>query len=235
MLLSSTDPKRLRDWYVDALGAVDRGSVGPYLAVELSGFFVLLDSRDDVSPRNLEPRIILNVDVPDARAAVDRLDAYGVEWVAPLEDRDGNYFATVLDPDGNYVQLLQFATPGPLDARAAFGTFSVDDVERARAFYGDVLGLTASVEGGMLLLRLEPGRQVLLYPKPNHVPASHTVLNFPVADIALAVDALTERGVVFERYPGMAQDERGVLRDPHSPPIAWFRDPAGNTLAVLET
>ena len=115
----------------------------------------------------------------------------------------------------------------------AFSGFSTDDITKAREFYSGTLGLEVSEENGMLTLRLAGGGRVLIYPKPNHEPASFTVLNFPVDDIEPAVDALTKAGVVFERYEGANQDERGINRD-QGPPIAWFKDPAGNVLAVLE-
>lgn len=119
----------------------------------------------------------------------------------------------------------------------AFSGFSVDDVDKAAEFYRDVLGLTVGVDNGMLTLRLGTGASVLVYPKgADHTPASFTVLNFPVRDIDSTVAALTERGVVFERYPSMAEstDESGVVRAAGGPPIAWFTDPAGNVLSVLE-
>ncbi|MBB2988492.1 VOC family protein [Terracoccus luteus] len=117
----------------------------------------------------------------------------------------------------------------------AFSGFSVDDPERARSFYADVLGLEVSEQNGMLTLHLGGDTDVLVYPKPNHEPASFTVLNFPVPDVEAAVDALTERGVRFERYAGtpMETDEKGVFRQ-GGPLIAWFTDPAGNVLSVIE-
>jgi catechol 2,3-dioxygenase-like lactoylglutathione lyase family enzyme len=119
----------------------------------------------------------------------------------------------------------------------AFSGFAVPDVEAARRFYADTLGLRAEVDeqmGGMLTLHLGGGTNVLVYPKPDHVPATYTVLNFPVDDIDAAVAELTSRGVTFERYPGMHQDEKGVQRG-RGPAIAWFTDPAGNVLSVLQT
>ena len=116
----------------------------------------------------------------------------------------------------------------------AFSGFSVNDIEAARAFYTDMLGLPVTESHGMLNLHLGGGGTVLIYPKPNHQPATYTVLNFPVADIDGTVDALAERGVRFERYEGMPTDERGIFRD-GGPPIAWFTDPAGNVLSVLES
>lgn len=119
----------------------------------------------------------------------------------------------------------------------AFSGFSVDDVDRAATFYRDLLGLPATVENGMLTLRLGTGATVLVYPKgAAHTPATFTVLNFPVRDIDATVAALTERGVTFERYPAMAAatDAAGVVRGPVGPAIAWFTDPAGNVLSVIE-
>jgi catechol 2,3-dioxygenase-like lactoylglutathione lyase family enzyme len=115
----------------------------------------------------------------------------------------------------------------------AFSGFAVDDIERARRFYGDTLGIRTSQQHGLLTLHLAGDRPTLVYPKPDHTPADYTILNFPVADIDAAVDELTERGVRFERYEGFGQDERGIMRD-QGPPIAWFRDPAGNVLALLQ-
>jgi catechol 2,3-dioxygenase-like lactoylglutathione lyase family enzyme len=115
----------------------------------------------------------------------------------------------------------------------AFSGFAVDDVEKARAFYGDALGLRTSEEHGMLTLHLAGDRDVLVYPKPDHTPATYTILNFPVDDVDAAVDELTSRGVTFERYDGMGQDEKGIMRG-QGPDIAWFRDPAGNVLSVLK-
>ena len=115
----------------------------------------------------------------------------------------------------------------------AFSGFAVDDVQKAKQFYGETLGLKTSEEHGLLTLHLAGDRPTLVYPKPDHTPADYTILNFPVADIDAAVDELTERGVRFERYEGFGQDERGIMRD-QGPPIAWFRDPAGNVLALLQ-
>jgi catechol 2,3-dioxygenase-like lactoylglutathione lyase family enzyme len=115
----------------------------------------------------------------------------------------------------------------------AFSGFAVDDVDRAREFYGETLGLRTSEQDGLLWLHLEGGRDTLAYPKPGHVPADYTILNFAVEDIAAAVAELTVRGVTFERYDGMDQDEHGIMRA-GGPYIAWFRDPAGNVLSVLQ-
>jgi len=121
-----------------------------------------------------------------------------------------------------------------LESSKAFSGFAVDDLERAQQFYGGTLGLSTSEENGLLVLHLTGGRDTLVYPKPDHAPATYTILNFPVDDIEAAVDELGERGVSFERYEGFDQDAKGISRAPNGPPIAWFRDPAGNILSVLE-
>jgi catechol 2,3-dioxygenase-like lactoylglutathione lyase family enzyme len=116
----------------------------------------------------------------------------------------------------------------------AFSGFAVDDLEKAKQFYGDTLGLKVSDEDGLLTLHLAGDRPTLIYPKGDHQPANYTILNFPVDDIEGAVDELTARGVRFERYDGFEQDEKGIARA-GGPPIAWFTDPAGNILSVLKT
>ncbi|MFG2616812.1 VOC family protein [Streptomyces sp. NPDC048507] len=116
----------------------------------------------------------------------------------------------------------------------AFSGFAVDDIRRAEEFYGETLGLRVSEENGLLTLHIAGGNEVLLYPKEDHAPAGFTLLNFPVEDIDAAVDELTRRGVRFERYPGFAHDDKGVVRDEGGPQIAWFTDPAGNILSVLQ-
>jgi len=116
----------------------------------------------------------------------------------------------------------------------AFSGFSVDDLSRAKQFYGDTLGLDVSEEPEGLRLQLGGGGAVFVYPKPNHTPATFTILNFPVEDVEQAVDELTQAGVQFEHYTGELQtDEKGIFRG-RGPKIAWFKDPAGNILSVLE-
>jgi catechol 2,3-dioxygenase-like lactoylglutathione lyase family enzyme len=115
----------------------------------------------------------------------------------------------------------------------AFSGFAVDDIDRAREFYETTLGLETSTENGLLTLHLAGERPTLVYPKPGHTPAEYTILNFKVNDIEGAVEELAARGVQLERYPGMEQDERGIMRA-GGPYIAWFKDPAGNVLAVLQ-
>ena len=116
----------------------------------------------------------------------------------------------------------------------AFSGFAADDLEKAREFYEGTLGLEVSAEDGLLTLLLAGDRPTLIYQKPDFSPATYTILNFPVEDVDTAVDELVARGVRFERYDGIDQDEKGVSRDPNGPPIAWFTDPAGNILSVLE-
>ena len=115
----------------------------------------------------------------------------------------------------------------------AFSGFSVDDVQEAKTFYSETLGLRVSEEYGMLSLHIAGEWDILVYPKPNHTPATFTILNFPVDDIDKAADELAERGVRFERYDGFEMDEKGIFRG-GGPLIAWFKDPAGNVLSVLQ-
>jgi predicted enzyme related to lactoylglutathione lyase len=117
----------------------------------------------------------------------------------------------------------------------AFSGFSANDIPRAKDFYGQTLGLEVSEDHGLLTLHLAGGQKVLIYPKPNHVPATFTVLNFPVRNVDQAVDELKKRGVRFEIYnlPDLKTDEKGIMRG-KGPTIAWFKDPAGNILSVLE-
>ncbi len=116
----------------------------------------------------------------------------------------------------------------------AFSGFSVDDIDRARDFYEGTLGLNVTEENGMLGLHIANGGDIMAYPKPDHTPASFTILNFPVDDIDQSVDDLTGLGIEMVRYEGMDQDEKGIMRGDNGPPIAWFLDPAGNVLSVLE-
>ena len=117
----------------------------------------------------------------------------------------------------------------------AFSGFSANDIPRAKEFYAGTLGLTVSEDHGRLTLRLAGGNNVIVYPKPNHVPATFTILNFAVDDVDQAVDKLKKRGVRFEQYnqPDLKTDEKGIMRG-NGPTIAWFKDPAGNILSVIE-
>jgi catechol 2,3-dioxygenase-like lactoylglutathione lyase family enzyme len=118
----------------------------------------------------------------------------------------------------------------------AFSGFAVDDLQKAREFYGETLGLRTSVldeENGLMVLHLAGDRDTFIYVKPDFTPATYTILNFEVDDVEAAVDELTSRGVRFEQYDGFDQDEKGIARG-MGPDIAWFTDPAGNILAVLK-
>ena len=119
----------------------------------------------------------------------------------------------------------------------AFSGFSVNDIQKAKEFYGNTLGLEVSEVPemkGLLNLHINGGNKILIYSKPNHTPATFTILNFPVNDVEKAVDELTKRGVRFEQYEGdLKTDEKGIFHG-GGPKIAWFKDPAGNILSVLE-
>lgn len=120
----------------------------------------------------------------------------------------------------------------------AFSGFSVDDLQKAKDFYGKTLGMEVSENSmGILELRIANGGKVIIYPKPNHEPATFTILNLPVPDVEKAVDQLTKAGVRFEiyNYPDLKTDERGIASGGGGPKIAWFKDPAGNILSVLES
>jgi catechol 2,3-dioxygenase-like lactoylglutathione lyase family enzyme len=118
-------------------------------------------------------------------------------------------------------------------AARPFGSFAVDDLAAARTFYGQTLGLRVSEEGGPLVLHLADDQRILVYPKPDHTPASFTILNFPVDDIDQALDELTARGVPIQRYEGFQTDAKGIYRG-QGHAIAWFTDPAGNVLSVIQ-
>jgi catechol 2,3-dioxygenase-like lactoylglutathione lyase family enzyme len=115
----------------------------------------------------------------------------------------------------------------------AYSGFAVDDLEKAKEFYGETLGMNVSENDAGLSLKIAGSRDILIYPKPGHSPAPFTILNFPVDDVDSAVEALAGKGVEFERYEGFDQDENGVMRG-NGPTIAWFTDPAGNILSVID-
>jgi predicted enzyme related to lactoylglutathione lyase len=121
-----------------------------------------------------------------------------------------------------------------LENSKAYSGFAVDDIEKAKQFYSETLGLKTSVldeEAGLISLHLAGGRDTLIYHKPDFTPATYTILNFPVDDVEKAVDELASRGVSFERYDGFEQDEKGIAHGP-GPNIAWVKDPAGDILSV---
>ncbi|MEX0972158.1 MAG: VOC family protein [Solirubrobacterales bacterium] len=118
----------------------------------------------------------------------------------------------------------------------AFSGFAVNDIDAAKRFYAETLGLEVSVldeKHGLITIKVTGGDEIFVYAKPDHAPANFTLLNFEVGDIDATVDGLAARGVEFERYGGFDQDEKGIARGP-GPMIAWFKDPAGNTLSVLQ-
>ena len=137
-----------------------------------------------------------------------------------------------------FLLLKNGSTSGIMFGQAkAFSGFSVDDINKAKAFYKNTLGLTVKDSPmGILELHIAGNNPIIVYPKPDHVPATFTILNFPVADIENAVDALMVKGVVFEQYEGnIKTDAKGISRGNGGPNIAWFKDPAGNILSVIES
>jgi catechol 2,3-dioxygenase-like lactoylglutathione lyase family enzyme len=117
----------------------------------------------------------------------------------------------------------------------AVASFSVDDLPKAKAFYSEILGMDVSEENGILYLNTAGDKHLMIYPKPNHTPATYTILNFSVDNIEQTVDELTRLGVRFEHYEGDIQtDEKGIARGNYGPNMAWFKDPAGNILSVVE-
>jgi catechol 2,3-dioxygenase-like lactoylglutathione lyase family enzyme len=125
-----------------------------------------------------------------------------------------------------------------LSESKAFSGFSVNDIPAAREFYEDKLGLAVTEANGMLHLHTTGDRDTLVYPKADHVPATYTILNFPVDDIDAVVDTLAANGVQMTKFPGMPQDDKGIMRGRsynRGPDIAWFTDPAGNVLSVLQS
>jgi len=135
-------------------------------------------------------------------------------------------------------QTAKGKTEKEISFTEAFSSFSVNDLQKAKKFYGETLELDVNEQTEGLSLNFKNGSNVFIYPKPNHQPATFTVLNFPVDDIDAAVDQLTERGVKFESYSGeMKTDKKGIFRggaEGYGPDIAWFKDPAGNFLSVLK-
>ncbi len=242
LLLSSDDPARLAHWYATAFEAKveSTGDGGPgYDVVELDGFYLMFDKRDDVSGSNGDgARCILNVEVDDPRATATRLDALGARWVSPLEVREGNWFGTAIDPDGNWIQIVWLSDAeeiamGP--PRSTCSGFAVRDLDEAERFYRDVLGMRVlRYPMGIAGVRVSRQTTVMVYPKDDHRPAGFTVLNIAVDDVEKTVDDLAGKGVEILRYDGFTHDERGIVRgDEGEPDIAWFTDPSGNILSVL--
>lgn len=244
MLLSTDDPAGLCEWYAAAFEAAPQTTPGDpgssYRVIALDGFYLMFDKRDDVSGRNTNgARALLNVEVDDPQATAQRLDDLGAEWVSPLEDRDGSFFGTVADPDGNWLQILRLSDEHEVEMsepESAFSGFAVRDLDAAEAFYRDVLGMRVlRFPMGILGIRINRQTTVMVYPKPDHEPANYTILNVPVPDLEAVVDELTGKGVEFLRYDGFDHDERGIVGSGEhgGPDIAWFTDPSGNVLSVL--
>jgi catechol 2,3-dioxygenase-like lactoylglutathione lyase family enzyme len=254
ILLASADPDRLRTWYVDALGVqpdadgfLNFGPVG-----------VLVDGRDDVDAMTTEPgRVIVNHHVPDIHAAARHLDEMGAPWVAPVEYRDvGLWFGTVEDPDGNYVQLIQ-TTPdywvlkrqraggssGPLTGASLAVRLPAQDLDRARAFYSQRLGLDPIDERPGGLLYSVGGQEFVVFASTGTASGEHTQMGFTVPDLDSAVAELRARGLEFEHFEfGDFEVKDGIVTVPgyysSKPPTGeraiWFRDSEGNLLGLGE-
>jgi predicted enzyme related to lactoylglutathione lyase len=251
ILLASTDPDRLRAWYeqafnvrADADGFLQFGDVG-----------VLIDGRDDVTDRNPQPaRVIINLHVHDAHATVKHLDSLGVTWLAELEYRAaaGLWFATVIDPDGNYVQIIEVtpayraakraqAGQGILQASAVSTRIPAQDLDRARRFYADKLGLHPAEERpGGLRYHCAKG-SFALFASAGRPSGEHTQMAFEVDDIDAVVEQLRSRGVVFEHVdvPGLRTTNAIAEVAGNYPSTgaigeraAWFRDSEGNLLGI---
>lgn len=242
LLLGSSDPARLRQWYIDALG-VQPDADG---FLQFGPVAVLVDGRDDVDPRTVEPgRVVLNYNVTDIKRTAQHLDERGETWVAGVEYRDaGLWFATVEDPDGNYVQLIE-TTPeywrhkllraggsaGPLDRASVGIRLPAQDLGRARTWYADKLGLEPVEERDGGLRFLCGGTEFVVFASTGVASGTHTQMSFTVPDLELAIDGLRDRGVEFEgeivevegHYPSTgATGERAT----------WFRDSEGNLLGL---
>ena len=253
-LLASTDPERLRRWYQEATGA------GP----DTDGFLdyrtlgVLVDLRDDVAPRAAEPaRLILNYHVTDIHSVAARLEKMGAPWVAAVEYRDaGLWFGTVEDPDGNYVQFIETtpdywvqklaragAATGPLTGASLAVRLPAQDLERARRFYADKLGLEPVDEREGGLLYEAGGQEFAVFASSGRASGDHTQLGFVVPDLDVTVRALRDRGVTFEEYDfGDLPVTDGVVEfDGYYPSrgavgerTVWFHDSECNLLAISQ-
>jgi predicted enzyme related to lactoylglutathione lyase len=256
ILLASTDPGRLRAWYEQAFGV----AADPDGFLRLGDVGLLIDGRDDVADVPAEPaRVILNVHVADARATARRLDTMGVTWHAELEYREGAgaWFGTVLDPDGNYLQIIEL-TPeywkarrdrarqsgtGPLAAGAVATRLPAQDLDRARRFYAEKLGLEpVETRPGGLRYQCESG-SFALFESAGRPSGEHTQMAWTVADVDAAVAELKARGVEFETVdvPGLKTVD-GLADVEGNYPSAggigeragWFRDSEGNLIGLGE-
>jgi predicted enzyme related to lactoylglutathione lyase len=254
ILLASRSPEALRAWYERAFGVrADPDGFLPFGTVDL-----LITPRDDVADTNPEPgRVIINIHVNDAQAAARHLETIGVSWLAELEYRrpDGAWFGTVIDPDGNYVQIielteaywaarqLRYGQPsrGALEVASVATRLPAQDLERARQFYAEKLGLepAESRPGG---LRYHcGGGSFALFESSGRASGEHTQMAWQVDDIEAVVAELRSRGVVFEEYemPGLRTTNSIAEVAGNYASLggvgeraAWFRDSEGNLLAV---
>jgi catechol 2,3-dioxygenase-like lactoylglutathione lyase family enzyme len=249
ILLASTDPGRLRTWYERALGVTaDTDGFLP-----LGGADLLIEARDDVAAAAAEPaRLILNVHVGDARAAARRLEAAGVTWLAELEYRPpaGAWFGTVIDPDGNYLQIIELtdaywsgrqkrartARNGSLADAAVSGRLPAQDLDRARRFYAEKLGLEPAEERpGGLRYRCAAG-SFSVFESAGRPSGEHTQLAWQVDDVTATVALLRGRGIVFQEYDapglrtvdGIAEVEGNYPSAGGGERAAWFYDSEGN-------
>lgn len=254
ILLASTDPVRLRAWYERAFGVT--ADVDGFLRLGEVG--LLIDGRDDVAARTAEPaRVIINLHVPDARAIARHLSGLEVTWVAALEYREaaGAWFGTVLDPDGNYVQVIELTeaywaarrerlgagTAGALDAGGVTTRLPAQDLERARRFYAEKLGLepVETRPGGLRYECASGGFS--LFQSAGRPSGEHTQMAWKVQDVEAAVAQLRGRGVAFEDVdvPGLRTVD-GIAEVKGNYPstgaggerAAWFRDSEGNLVGL---
>jgi catechol 2,3-dioxygenase-like lactoylglutathione lyase family enzyme len=246
ILLASSAPDRLRAWYERAFGATPN----PDGFLRFGEVSVLIDQRDDVAERTVEPgRVILNLHVDDVRAMVAHLDGLGVTWVAELEDRGDALFAAVADPDGNVVQVIEltpsyWATrgrPSPLSRGKVAARLPAQDLERARRFYAEKLGLDPiEVRPGGLRYSFANG-SFALFESSGRPSGEHTQLGWEVDDLDATVADLRARGVSFEEFdvPGLRTVD-GIAEVVGNYPstessgerAAWFRDSEGNLLGI---
>jgi len=253
-LLASTHPERLRRWYMEATGAAP--DTDGFLDYRTLG--VLVDPRDDIAPQAAEPaRLILNYHVTDIHAVAARLEKLGAPWVAPVEYRDaGLWFGTVEDPDGNYVQFIETtpdywvqkraragAATGPLTGASLAVRLPAQDLDRARRFYADKLGLEPVDEREGGLLYEAGGQEFAVFASTGRPSGDHTQLGFVVPDLDVAVRELRDRGVTFEEFDfGDLPVTDGIVeidgyypsRGPVGERAMWFTDSEGNLLGISQ-
>jgi catechol 2,3-dioxygenase-like lactoylglutathione lyase family enzyme len=243
MLVASTNVNRMREWYERAFGVAPN----PDGFFEFGGVSVLIDPRDDVGDQAAEPaRVIMNFHVDDARAIAAHLDSLGVTWVVPVEFRGDAWFATLIDPDGNLLQIIEltpsyWASRGGLLAGSTVATrLPAEDLQRARRWYADKLALepVEEREGG---LRYQCGGvSFALFESAGKPSGTHTQMGWEVADIDAVVAELRVRGVVFEEYdlPGLVTVDGIADIDGNYPSkgtgerAAWFYDSEGNLIGL---